>query len=106
MKESILFCSVGRRTKLLQDFKNTLNGEYNLVATDNSNIAPALYVADKSYIVPEIYSICKHTNMRSITTSPINYKLALSLFVLWVLTDNSDSTLSLNDFAFFTNWFN
>ena len=31
--------------------------------------------------------------------------LALSLFVLWVLTDNSDSTLSLNDFALFTNWF-
>ena len=31
--------------------------------------------------------------------------LALSLFVFWVFTDNSDATLSLNDFALFTNWF-
>lgn len=77
MKESILFCSVGRRTKLLQDFKNTLNGEYNLVATDNSNIAPALYVADKSYIVPKIYdtnyintilSICNKENVKAVMT--------------------------------------
>ena len=31
--------------------------------------------------------------------------LALSLLVFWVFTDNSDATLSLNDFALFTNWF-
>lgn len=77
MKESILFCSVGRRTKLLQDFKKTLNGNYNLVATDNSNIAPALYVADKSYIVPKIcdesyidtiLNICDKENVKAVMT--------------------------------------
>ena len=31
--------------------------------------------------------------------------LALSLFVFWVFADYSDATLSLNDFALFTNWF-
>ena len=33
------------------------------------------------------------------------YLLALSLFVFWVLTDHSDTTLSFNDFAFFANRF-
>ena len=32
--------------------------------------------------------------------------LSLTLFVLWVLTDYSDTTFSSNNFAFFTNWFN
>ena len=31
--------------------------------------------------------------------------LALSLLVFRVFTDTSDATLSLNDFALFTNWF-
>jgi len=31
--------------------------------------------------------------------------LALSLFVFWVFTDDSDRTLSSNYFAFFANWF-
>ena len=34
------------------------------------------------------------------------YLLALSLFVLRILTDYSDTTFSSNNFAFFTNWFN
>jgi len=43
--------------------------------------------------------------MRSTSTS-LTQELALSLLVLRVFTDNSDAALSLNDFAFFTNWFN
>ena len=31
---------------------------------------------------------------------------ALSLFVLRVLTDYSDTAFSLDDFALFANWFN
>ena len=31
--------------------------------------------------------------------------LALALFVLWVLTDYSDASLSLDDFAFLANRF-
>ena len=77
MKESILFCSVVIRTKLLEDFKKTVKGNYNIVATDNSNIAPALYVADKSYIVPridapeyieKILEICDKENVKAILT--------------------------------------
>ena len=30
----------------------------------------------------------------------------LSLFVLWILTDNSDTSFSLDDFTFVTNRFN
>ena len=31
------------------------------------------------------------------------FKLSLSLLMLGILTDNSDASLSLNDFAFFAN---
>lgn len=75
--ESILFCSVGRRVKLLKDFKESLNGKYKIVATDNSNIAPALYIADKSYLVPKItdekyidiiLNICDKENVKAVFT--------------------------------------
>lgn len=51
---NILITSAGRRTKLLEYFKKELNGEGNIVVTDCSNLAPALYIADKYYIVPRI----------------------------------------------------
>jgi carbamoyl-phosphate synthase large subunit len=57
MKEdniNILITSVGRRTQLLKYFKKELNGIGNLVATDCSNLAPALYISDAYYIVPRI----------------------------------------------------
>ena len=38
-------------------------------------------------------------------TSLMYQELALSLLVLRVFTDYSDASLSLNDFALFTNWF-
>lgn len=75
--ESILFCSVGRRVKLLKDFKETVNGRYRMIATDNSNIAPALYIADKSYLVPKItdsnyidtiLNICEKENVKAVLT--------------------------------------
>ena len=61
--------------------------------------------AQIKYTVPVMHSIRKRTNMRSISTSPENCQSALSLLVLRVFTDNSDTSLSFNDFAFFTNWF-
>ena len=36
----------------------------------------------------------------------IRKELTLTLFMLWVFTDNSDATFSFNDFAFFANRFN
>lgn len=74
---NILLCSVGRRARLLQDLKRTLEGRGKLVATDSNNTAPALYFADKNYVVPKItdpnyldviLGICKKENIQVITT--------------------------------------
>lgn len=54
MEKNILFCSVGRRVKLLQDFRESMNGCGKLIATDMSPVAPALFFADKTYLVPPI----------------------------------------------------
>lgn len=35
-----------------------------------------------------------------------DYLSALSLFVLWIFTDYSDTAFSLDDLALFANWFN
>lgn len=70
---NILILSVGTRNKIVQYFKRTLtkeNGERlgNVIATDMSVIAPAVYEADKFYQVPKmtesgyidkIFEICK-----------------------------------------------
>lgn len=77
MKQSILFCSVGRRAKLLEDFRKSLSGRLQIVATDLSPVAPALFFADKTYQVPRItddgyferiVSICRENDVRAITT--------------------------------------
>ena len=51
---NILLLSVGTRNKIVQFFKKAAGGDGNVIATDCSPIAPALYDADKSYIVPRI----------------------------------------------------
>lgn len=75
--DNILFCSVGRRATLLKDFRKTMNGCGNLVATDLSPVAPALFFADESYLVPQItdaeyfdkiLDICKKSRIKAITT--------------------------------------
>lgn len=74
---NILFCSVGRRGRLLQDFKKTLCNKSLIIATDNNATAPALYFADKQYIVPKItdvnylntiFDICRKEDVKAITT--------------------------------------
>ncbi len=51
---NILILSVGTRNKIVQYFKKVLGKKGIVVATDCSSIAPALYEADKHYIVPRI----------------------------------------------------
>lgn len=51
---NILILSAGTRNKIVQYFKKTLEGEGSVVATDCSAIAPAIYDADKYYIVPRM----------------------------------------------------
>ncbi|MDP0494015.1 MAG: ATP-grasp domain-containing protein [Fusobacterium sp. JB021] len=46
---NILITSAGRRTKLIEEFKENFD---RVVATDLSNLAPAIYKADNYYIVP------------------------------------------------------
>lgn len=77
---NILLLSVGTRNKIIQYFKNALtkeNGERigNVIATDMSNLAPAIYDADKFYQVPRmteegyidvIFDICKKERVSGI----------------------------------------
>lgn len=51
---NILILSAGTRNKVVQYFKKALNGDGQVVATDCSNLAPAIYDADKYYIVPRM----------------------------------------------------
>lgn len=72
-----LFCSVGRRCELVKDFKRSMDPQDRIIATDASNVAPALYFADRYYVVPRIdapdymktiLAICKKENIRAVTT--------------------------------------
>ena len=74
---NFLFCSVGRRGELIKNFKLSLDKDSRIVATDCINTAPALYFADKQYIVPKItddnylpiiVDICKKERINAITT--------------------------------------
>lgn len=74
---NLLMCSVGRRGELLKNFRQTMGNEGKIVATDNSPYAPALYFADKQYLVPKItephyidtlLDICKKESIQAIAT--------------------------------------
>lgn len=51
---NILILSAGTRNKIVQYFKKELDGRGNVVATDMSDLAPAIYEADRYYIVPRM----------------------------------------------------
>ena len=51
---NILILSAGTRNKIVQYFVKTLNGTGKVIATDMSDLAPAIYEADKYYIVPKL----------------------------------------------------
>lgn len=51
---NILILSAGTRNKVVQAFKAALGGKGRVVATDASPLAPALYDADRAYVVPRI----------------------------------------------------
>lgn len=72
----ILFCSVGRRAKLLQYLKE-FDAKTEILATDCSQYAPALYSADKPFLSPRIddpsylsfiLNLCKDNSVQAITT--------------------------------------
>ncbi len=51
---NILILSCGTRNKIVQYFKKTIDKKGKVVAADCTDTAPALYEADKHYIVPRI----------------------------------------------------
>lgn len=72
---NILILSVGTRNKVIQYFKRALAGKGNVIATDMSELAPAIYEADKLYLVPrmtevgyidKIFEICKKENITGV----------------------------------------
>lgn len=74
---NILITSVGTRNKIIQYFKNEIDGNGKVIATDMSELAPAIYEADKFYIVPsmkdpmyidKILEICKIEKIDAIFT--------------------------------------
>ena len=81
---NILFCSAGRRNILLRDAKTSLVGKGQVFATDVSPVAPALFDADKAFLVPRIDSadynetilrLCKENDVKAITTLRSKYLL-------------------------------
>ncbi|MFE1242846.1 ATP-grasp domain-containing protein [Fictibacillus sp. NPDC058756] len=72
---NILILSCGTRNKIVQYFKKELAGTGMVMATDCSELAPALYEADKYFIVPRmdsegyldnILSICKENHIKAV----------------------------------------
>ena len=53
-KTNFLILAAGTRNKVVQYFKRTFDGVGTIVATDASKLGPAIYDADKHYIVPHI----------------------------------------------------
>lgn len=51
---NILILSAGTRDKVVQYFKKELGEKGRIIATDCSNLAPAVYDADRFYLVPRI----------------------------------------------------
>lgn len=93
---NILILSCGTRNKIVQYFKSELIDKGVVIATDCSELAPALYEADKYYIVPKIddknylntiLSICKENNIKAVL-SLIDPELSL-------LAKNKDAFLDV-----------
>lgn len=74
---NILMLSVGTRNKIVQYFKKTIENSGRVIATDMSDLAPAVYEADKFYKVPPmadegyiniIFDICKKEHIDAVMT--------------------------------------
>lgn len=93
---NILILSVGTRNKVIQYFKRALGSEGRVIVTDMSELAPAVYEADKFYKVPRmtedgyidvIFDICKKEKISGVL-SLIDPELSL-------LAENSDKFAEL-----------
>lgn len=115
---NILILSCGSRNKLVQYFKEELAGRGIVIATDCSDLAPAIYEADKYYIVPrvgeegyinKILSICKENKIKAVF-SLIDPELSLlaqhkgsflEIGTLPIVSDFEVVEMSLNKYKMF-----
>ena len=74
---NLLFCSVGRRGRLLRNVKETIGKTGLIIGTDNQSTAPALQFCDRQYVVPRItepgyidriLEICRENKVKAVTT--------------------------------------
>lgn len=74
---NLLFCSVGRRGRLLRNVKETIGKTGLVVGTDHQSTAPALQFCDRQYVVPRItdpgyvdilLDICRENDIKAVTT--------------------------------------
>lgn len=74
---NFLMLSVGRRGELLKDFRKSIGEGSKIIAADLSPYAPALYFADKQFLVPRVddptyintvLDICKKESVDAVTT--------------------------------------
>ena len=72
---NILLLSVGTRNGIVRSFQRALQGTGRVIASDASKLAPALYEADKYYIVPSlaeegyleaVLSLCKRERIAGV----------------------------------------
>ena len=77
MEYNILCCNVGRRGRLMLDFRKSLAGKGRVIGTDNWSVAPALFLADKMYMVPKIhdpaymdtvFDICSREGIKAVSS--------------------------------------
>ena len=77
MDYNLLCCNVGRRGRLMLDFRRSLEGKGKVVGTDNWSVAPALFLADRMYCVPKIQDrhyletvldICAKEDIKAVAT--------------------------------------
>ena len=52
---NILCCNAGCRGRLMIDMRKTIGDSGNVVATDNWSVAPAIFFANKQYVVPKLH---------------------------------------------------
>ena len=54
---NVLILSAGTRNKVVQYFRKAVGTEGVVIATDMQSVAPAIYEADRFYLVPRITAL-------------------------------------------------
>ena len=98
---NILILAAGTRNKIVQYFKRALDGAGTVVATDANELGPAIYDADKFYIVPPITTpgyidIILDTFRKAFAESGV---AAVTVLTVLIMT----AVLSLYEYAVYRN---